>query len=174
MSSPDPTPAVSARIGEVLEELHHSADPRAAALADELTASLVRLYGEGLARIVTSLGAERAEVLCADPLVESLLLIHDLHPWDTGTRIRRALEHFAAYGKVLLDAVDAAGVARVSLAAGPGCGGSRQALRAEIEQAVGAAAPELSGVEVRVSDLPPLLQISPRTGRDPWSPVSPP
>ena len=59
---------------------------------------LVELYGAGLATIVAILGADRdagprlLDALAADPLVESLLLVHDLHPLDADARIRRALE----------------------------------------------------------------------------------
>ena len=35
---------------------------------------------------------QAADALAADPLVESLLLVHDLHPLDADARIRRALE----------------------------------------------------------------------------------
>ena len=35
--------------------------------------------------------------LLADPLVESLLLLHDLHPLDVDTRIQRALDRVRPY-----------------------------------------------------------------------------
>ena len=77
--------------------------PQVAAAAEELVSCLVELYGAGLARITAILGADEAEghqgtgprlldKLVADPLVESLLVLHDLHPLDTSARVRRAVE----------------------------------------------------------------------------------
>jgi hypothetical protein len=164
MTAPDPARSAAARIDELLGELRDSPHPRAAVVADELTGCLVRLYGEGLARIVGQLDAGQVAGLCDDPLVESLLLIHDLHPQDAGTRVRRAVERFSAYAEGVVIEVDAAGVARLNLVARPACGGSLDALRTEIGEAVRAAAPELSAVEVRLSAAPPLLRISLRPG----------
>ena len=45
-------------------------------------------------------GATAARRLAADPLVESLLLVHDLHPVDTGTRVRRALERVTSQARI--------------------------------------------------------------------------
>ncbi|MEU4422565.1 hypothetical protein AB0F81_18195 [Actinoplanes sp. NPDC024001] len=164
MSAPDPAQVAAARVEELLAGLRASPDPRAATAAEELTGCLVQLYGEGLARIVERLGPERTAGLCADPLVESLLLVHDLHPQDTGTRVRRAVERFPAYVEGFTAEVDAAGVAHLSLTAGPACGSSRDALKTEVAEAVRAAAPELTGLRVRVSAAPPLLRISMRPG----------
>ncbi|MBG0565116.1 NifU family protein [Actinoplanes aureus] len=164
MSQDDLARAAAGRVDELLGELHGSPDPRAAVVADELTGCLVRLYGEGLARIAALLGPERVAALCADPLVESLLLVHDLHPRDTGTRVRLAAERFSAYAEVVLAEVDAAGVARLRLTTGSACGGSREALQTEIAEAVRSAAPELSGVEIRLSAAPPLFQVTLRPG----------
>ena len=83
------------RIEEILGSLR-SAGPAAAAAAEELVSLLVGLYGDGLGRIVAGLGDAGQGGLLArlaeDPLVESLLLLHDLHPLDAGTRIQRALD----------------------------------------------------------------------------------
>ncbi|MEV6302412.1 hypothetical protein AB0M02_23560 [Actinoplanes sp. NPDC051861] len=154
------------RVEELLAEARAGGDPRTAVLAEELTGCLVRLYGEGLARIVAALGPERVAELCADPLVESLLLVHDLHPLDGETRLRRAVERAGAYARIRRLEIDGAGVAHLDLEIPPGCGGTREALRAEIETAVHAAAPELSGVEITMAVAPPLLQVSMRPGLD--------
>ena len=63
-----------------------------AAAAEELVGLLVGLYGDGLGRIVAVLGeqGEAGEAMLAkladDPLVESLLLLHGLHPLDVDAR----------------------------------------------------------------------------------------
>src|SRR5260370_7756643 len=89
--------AAGERVEALLAELGSHAGPQVAATAEELVACLVELYGAGLAQIVAILaageeGPRLLDKLVADPLVESLLLAHDLHPLDTSTRIRRAVE----------------------------------------------------------------------------------
>ena len=86
------------KIEALLGELASSAGPQVAETAEELVSCLVELYGAGLAQIVTIVGAD-AEAgprlltgLVADPLVESLLLVHDLHPLDIGARAQRAID----------------------------------------------------------------------------------
>ena len=86
--------AAGERVEALLAELRAQAGPQAAATAEELVSCLVELYGAGLARITEILGEDDAgpklmDKLVADPLVESLLLVHDLHPLDTSARVRR-------------------------------------------------------------------------------------
>ena len=75
----------------------------AAASAEELVRLLLGLYGDGLGHIMEALAAEGAaglkirDRLLADPLVESLLLLHDLHPLDVDARIQRALDRVRPY-----------------------------------------------------------------------------
>jgi Fe-S cluster biogenesis protein NfuA len=152
----DATRAAAERVDRLLAELS-AADPRAAAAAEELTRCLVQLYGAGLARIAEQLGAGRTADLCADPLVESLLLVHDLHPLDADTRIRRALRTIPV--ELEYRGIDAAGVVRLRLTAG-GCGSSRRAVVDRIESAVRQAAPEVAAVDV--DSPPPLLQVTRR------------
>ena len=62
--------------------------------AEDEARQLVELYGAGLARITEIVGEDESgpklmDKLVADPLVESLLLVHDLHPLDTSARVRR-------------------------------------------------------------------------------------
>jgi Fe-S cluster biogenesis protein NfuA len=156
----DATQVAADRIDRLLAELS-AADPRAAAAAEELTRCLVQLYGAGLARIVDIAGAERTAELCADPLVENLLLVHDLHPLDADTRIRRALR--GCPGELEYRGIDAAGVVRLGLAGG-GCGSARRVAVDRIEAIVRQAAPEVAGIEV---DTPrPLLQVTRRPDTD--------
>ena len=98
------------RVGEQVEQLlsalrsrrsGRSADP--AETAEELVRLLVSLYGEGLEHIVAAL-AERGEAgaamlaaLTEDPLVESLFLLHDLHPLSLDERVQRALDQVRPY-----------------------------------------------------------------------------
>jgi Fe-S cluster biogenesis protein NfuA len=153
------------RIDQLLAELRARADRRAAEAAEQLTACLVQLYGAGLARIAERLSPDRLADLCADPLVESLLLVHDLHPMDTAARIRRALNKMRPAAEVDVLGVAQDGTARLRLAGGGGCPSSRQAVVRQIEAVVMRAAPEVSGVDVAIAPAPPpLLQVSMRPG----------
>ena len=105
--------------------------------------------------------------LVADPLVESLLLVHDLHPLDTSTRVRRAVEEVLPQlgshaGDVEYLGLDDQGVLRLRLEQG-GC--SADTVRDLISKAVAAAAPEAAGVGIELVEPPaelPLLQITRR------------
>ena len=149
-----------ARVEALLAELRTRAGPEAAGVAEELVTCLVRLYGAGLETIMRTIGTDVSNtgqrlqaLLVADPLVESLLLVHDLHPLDTSTRIRRALGRLGVGAEFL--GIDDAGVAQVRL--GHGCGSATE----DIEQAVTDAAPEIAGVRFAPREVP-LLQITHR------------
>jgi Fe-S cluster biogenesis protein NfuA len=125
--------------------------------ATEAVQALVELYGEALARFVA--GADPT----ADELLSHLLLVHDLHPVDVETRVRRALDDVRPYlgshgGGVELLGVEE-GVARVRLdGTCNGCPSSAVTLRNAIEEAIMRAAPELEGVDAEgVSEPQPAL-----------------
>ena len=146
--------AAGERVEALLAELRARSGPEAADVAEELVTCLVRLYGAGLAAIMRIIGDNDRLLakLIADPLVESLLLVHDLHPLDADARIRRALGRIGGGAEFL--GVDEAGVAHVRL-------GGHGSTATAIEQAVADAAPETTGVRLVPRD-PPLLQISRR------------
>jgi len=169
--------AAGERVEKLLAELRSHGGPQVAATAEELVGCLVELYGAGLAGIVRILGedseagARLLDALAADPLVESLLLVHDLHPVDIGTRVEQALEAVmprlgAHAGHAEYLGVDDQGVIRLRLErGGHGCNSSAGAYTTAIEQAVADAAPEAAGVDVEVVEVPaelPLLQIGRR------------
>jgi hypothetical protein len=144
-----------ARVEALLAELRARSGPEAGDVAEELVTCLVRLYGAGLEAIMRTIGDDQRlkALLVADPLVESLLLVHDLHPLDTDARIRRALGRLGTGAEFL--GVDSEGVAQVRL--GHGCGSTT----AVVEQAIADAAPETTGVEFAPREAP-LLQITRR------------
>lgn len=149
--------AAGERVETLLAELRTRAGPEAADTAEELVGCLVRLYGAGLASIMRIIGDDsRLKArLITDPLVDSLLLIHDLHPLDVGTRIRRALGRLGIGAELL--SIDDEGVALIRLANGHGHAG----VQADVEQAVADAAPETTGVRIAPREAP-LLQIARR------------
>jgi Fe-S cluster biogenesis protein NfuA/nitrite reductase/ring-hydroxylating ferredoxin subunit len=167
---------VGVRVEELLASLR-SEPGVAAAAAEELVQALVGLYGDGLGHIVAALqdqgapGAEMLDRLTQDPLVESLLLLHDLHPLDVDTRIQRALDGVRPYlgshagGVEYLGVSD--GVARLRLEGScHGCPSSTVTVQLAIEGAVQEAAPEVAEVVVEGMTTPPpaspLLQIGRR------------
>jgi len=132
--------------------------------AEELVRLLVEMYGEGLARIVAQLDTDQLTRLAADDVVESLLLLHDLHPLDVGTRVQRALDRIRPYlgshagGVEYLGVED--GVAHLRLRGScDGCASSTLTVKMAIEGAVQEAAPELTGIEVAGVVDSPLLQV---------------
>jgi len=164
--------ATGERVEALLAELRSQAGPQVAAAAEELVSCLVELYGAGLARITEIVGGDESgpklmDKLVADPLVESLLLVHDLHPLDTSARVRRAVEEVLPQlgshaGNVEYLGLDEAGVLRLRLEQS-GC--SADTVRDLIERAVAGAAPEAAGVAIEMAQLPAeptLLQITRR------------
>jgi len=143
------------RVEALLAELATRCGPEAAGVAEELVTCIVRLYGAGLETIMRTIGDDQRlqALLVTDPLVESLLLVHDLHPLDTDARIRRALGRLGTGAEFL--GVDDACVAHVRL--GHGCGSTT----AVVEQAIADAAPEAVRVEFAPRETP-LLQIGHR------------
>ena len=168
---------VSARVEELLESLKAGGFGRAAPAAEELVGLLVGLYGDGLAQIATILaesgpgGAAMLARFADDPLVESLLLLHGLHPLDVDARIQRALDRVRPYLGSHAGGVEylgvAAGVARLKLEGScSGCPSSTVTVQLAIEGAVLDAAPEVTSVVVEgMTPAPPapaLLQIGRR------------
>lgn len=172
MAAGDDAQAAGERVEALLAELRSQAGPQVAAAAEELVGCLVELYGAGLTRITEILGEDESgpklmDKLVADPLVESLLLVHDLHPLDTSTRVRRAVEEVLPQlgshaGNVEYLGLDEAGVLRLRLEQS-GC--SADTVRDLIEKAVAGAAPEAAGVAIEMAQPPAeptLLQITRR------------
>jgi Fe-S cluster biogenesis protein NfuA/nitrite reductase/ring-hydroxylating ferredoxin subunit len=169
---------VSARVEELLGALNSGSFGGAGPAAEELVRLLVGLYGDGLAQIVAVLTAQGPDgeamlaKLADDPLVESLLLLHGLHPLDVDARIQRALDRVRPYlgshagGVEYLGVTD--GVARLRLEGScHGCPSSTVTVQLAITGAVQDAAPEVSEVVVEgmtAAPEPKLLQIGRRPG----------
>jgi Fe-S cluster biogenesis protein NfuA/nitrite reductase/ring-hydroxylating ferredoxin subunit len=130
--------------------------------AQQLVREVVGLYGAGLERIMHLSGdAGLAERLATDDLVASLLLVHGLHPHDVRRRVSDALDRVRPYlgshgGDVDLievtDGPDGApdgGVVRLAFTGScKSCPSSAVTLELAVEDAVRAAAPEISSIEV--------------------------
>ena len=84
------------RIEGLLEELERLPDPVARERATDAVEALLDLYGEGMARIMRSLG-DGAAAVAEDELVSHLLLVHGLHPVPLETRVQAALDDVRPY-----------------------------------------------------------------------------
>ncbi|MGW7196655.1 hypothetical protein [Streptomyces chryseus] len=175
-------PAVNAeeagrRVEEVIDRLAATGDGTAGAAAEELVRSLMDFYGAGLARILALLdgraarsaktsgsGDEALARLLGDELVAGLLVLHDLHPEDTPTRIARALATVPEHAVEVAGFDDATGALRLRSAGGSGCGCAATAGAAQqaVEDALACFAPEVKAVEIQPpadTSEPVLLQI---------------
>jgi Fe-S cluster biogenesis protein NfuA/nitrite reductase/ring-hydroxylating ferredoxin subunit len=147
-------------------ELEGVADDHARAVAEQLMASVLELYGEGFARVMALIeqagpqGSALRDALVADGVVGSLLLIHDLYPVPLEERVAEALAGVQPYmeshgGGVELLGLEG-GVARLRLKGScDGCAASAATLELAIEKALMEAAPDLVGLEVEGVSEPP-------------------
>ena len=124
--------------------------------AEQLVREVTDLYGAVLMRMMdVALAADLglADRFAADDLVASLLLVHGLHPFDVERRVSDALDSVRPYlgshgGDVSLLGVDA-GVVRLQFQGScKSCPSSSVTLELAVEDAVRAAAPEISSIEV--------------------------
>ncbi|MDQ6752503.1 MAG: NifU family protein [Actinomycetota bacterium] len=151
--------AAGERIGTLLDALG-SGGAVARERAEELVRQITDLYGAGLERILailTSRGPEpdgTLDELLADDLVSSLLLVHGIHPRDVATRIAGALDSVRPYlgshgGDVELLGISEEGVVRLRLLGScQGCPSSSVTLKFAVEDAIQAAAPEVTSIQV--------------------------
>jgi Fe-S cluster biogenesis protein NfuA/nitrite reductase/ring-hydroxylating ferredoxin subunit len=123
--------------------------------AQQLVREVVGLYGAGLERIMQlSDDPGLAERLATDDLVASLLLVHGLHPHDVHRRVSDALDRVRPYlgshgGDVdLLEIADGDTVRLAFKGSCKSCPSSAVTLELAVEDAVRAAAPEISSIEV--------------------------
>ncbi len=155
----DESGALFERVQE-LQSLLDGCEPSVAHdLAEELMSTVLQLYGSGLERILDGVlasgpdGPRIATKLAEDPLVSTLLLIHDLHPVALEDRVQHALDSVRPYmdshgGNVELLSLND-GVARIRLRGScSDCSASSVTLELAIKQALEDAAPDLEGLEV--------------------------
>lgn len=130
--------------------------PVARGRAEELVRELSDLYGAGMYRTLTLVGESNpamVERLAADDLVGSLMLVHALHPHGVERRIEDALDKVRPYlgshgGDVQLLEVEG-GVVRLELQGNcKSCPSSAVTLELTVEDAVRAAAPEITSIDV--------------------------
>jgi Fe-S cluster biogenesis protein NfuA/nitrite reductase/ring-hydroxylating ferredoxin subunit len=121
--------------------------------AEQLVGEVVELYGAGLSRITAAADPGMLNRLVADDLVASLLLVHGLHPHDVRRRVSDALDRVRPYlgshgGDVHLLDIDGDTVQLQFAGSCKSCPSSAVTLELAVEDAIRAAAPEVSSIEV--------------------------
>ena len=137
--------------------------------AEQLVGEVTDLYGAGLERMLgIAVAADPAlvDAFVADNLVASLLLVHGLHPHDVNRRIEDALDSVRPYlgshgGDVkLLGVLD--DIVRLEFAGScKSCPSSAVTLELTVEDAVRAAAPEITSIEVVAPEAAPTATVIP-------------
>jgi hypothetical protein len=164
--------AVSRRIEALVAELEAVPDLAARSRIEELIRLLMLLHGESLSRMLAMIVtpdfvAEQAvERFAADPVVASVLMLHDLHPHDVRTRIERALDLLRSGLGTQVELtllVASAETVRVRIDAAPeGYGAPLEAIRATVDAAIRDAAPDVGDIEVEAAIRPTLIQLTRR------------
>lgn len=149
-----------ARLEELIQELEKIGDEKMRGQVRELVQALLGLHADGLNRALelvydhSSNGDALIGRLAEDDLVSHLLLLHGLHPLPIETRVQNAIEAVKPRlgqhgGSVQLLGVTPEGVVRLQLEGNcEGCPSSRMTLKFSIEEAIYAAAPDVTGLEV--------------------------
>ncbi|MGH7539436.1 MAG: hypothetical protein ACRELC_00380, partial [Gemmatimonadota bacterium] len=158
MSASRDSAAIGAEIESLVQRMGTLEDPEARAQAQQLVRLLMELYGEGLSRMLniarTEGGGPQAVVdrFGNDPLIASLLVLHDLHPLPLQVRVERALAalapHLPPRTHVHLVTAGAESV-RVRIEGhGPGRGPSGGGISVAIDRAIREAAPEIDAIHI--------------------------
>ncbi len=149
-----------ARIEELIHAIEAIADEKVRTQSRELVEALLEMQGAGLERLMEIIydsgptGQSMIDELGRDELVSSLLLVHGLHPLDLESRVRNALEKVGPRlaqhgGSVELLGVTRGGAVKLRLAGNcHGCPSSILTLKFSIEEAIYAAAPDVTSLEV--------------------------
>jgi Fe-S cluster biogenesis protein NfuA len=148
------------RVEELIAALEGAPDLAVRDQVRELIQTLLHLHGTGLERVLSVVydsevgGSAVIDELSRDQLVSGLLLLHGLHPLDLETRVRNAIEEVKPRlglhgGSVELLSVSPDGRVQLKLQGNcHECPSSRLTLRFSIEEALYAAAPDLTGLDV--------------------------
>lgn len=141
--------------------------------AEQLVREITDLYGAGLERLMglaLRAAPEMVDDVVADDLIASLLLVHGLHPHPVERRITDALDTVRPYlgshgGDVhLWDVAGDPGNYTVRLlfsGSCKSCPSSAVTLELAVEDAVRAAAPEISSIEVVAQQADPVSEVIP-------------
>jgi Fe-S cluster biogenesis protein NfuA len=164
---PESTGVLDARsVGERIERLLEASaasGPLAVERSEELVRLVVTLYGAGLERLLDlaydagALSDDLIEAIAVDPALSPLLLVHGLHPYSVEERVARALDTVRPYmgshgGDVEFLGITEDGVVMLRmLGSCDGCAATAVTLDHAVRDAIEAAAPEITGIELEES-----------------------
>lgn len=145
-------------IERLLAEVENGADPNVRGAVRQLMQLVIELHGAGLERIValiheTGDASGLMDRLTADELVESLLVLHGIHPLGLEARVERAIARARTRlrphrGEVeLLGLEDGAVRVRIE-SKGHGCGSTIEALKEIVESAIYESAPDIASLAI--------------------------
>jgi Fe-S cluster biogenesis protein NfuA len=144
------------RLRQLVDQIQQL-EPAERGRARALVQTVLDLHGAGLAQLLELLRQEEAgrallDRVAQDGLVRNLLLLHGLHPADLETRVREALIRLEPFlcsqgAEVELTAVADEAVRLCLRQNGTGYPMSQATLRAAVEEAIAAAAPDARLVE---------------------------
>lgn len=143
---------VGDQVEALLAEFAEAGDPVGAERAEQLVRLLMELYGGGLERVMElasgAAAADFVERLTEDPLVASLLILHDLHPVPLEQRVEQALAGARRYTGDTVRFIGIDGdVAVFAIDASAGC--TSVTARTAVEEAVAKQAPDVNRVEFK-------------------------
>lgn len=154
MSGPN-EPVGLQNVDRLIARVQGLPDPDARAAALELVKTILDFHASGLDRMmeITSAAGETGWAIMdefgRDALVSNMLLLHGLHPLDTATRVRDALEKVRPYlqshgGNVELIEISGDIVRLRLIGSCNGCPSSSLTLKAAIETSIKELAPEIT------------------------------
>ena len=149
------------RVEQLIREMEEGPESPVRARARDIVRAVLDLHADALKRMMEGVAASDGspeallDTFARDPQIAGVLLLHGLHPLDVESRVRGALDALTPSlreHRVRVAALTIAdGNVRVRLERGPGHGGSAAtALRAQVEDAIVAAAPDAATIDVEV------------------------
>jgi Fe-S cluster biogenesis protein NfuA len=145
-------------IERLVEKIRGAGDLETQQAALELLQAVMEFHERGIDRML-EIASGRGDAGWAliddfgnDPLVSHLLLLHGLHPLDTETRVRDALDKVRPYlnshgGDVQLISVAGDSVRLRLIGSCNGCPSSSLTLKTAVEKSVFEAAPEVTSIQ---------------------------
>jgi hypothetical protein len=118
----------------LIKEIEATADPHTRDRVRRLVEAILGFHEEAVSRVVELAGETAVRGFARDELAASLLLLYGLHPDDFETRVRRAVDR--------IPGVELEGIADFAVRL------KGTAPREGVEQALFAAAPEISAIEI--------------------------
>jgi Fe-S cluster biogenesis protein NfuA len=149
-------------IERLLSEVDRGANPDLRSAVQQLVQLVLDLHGAGLERIVELIreagdSADLLDRISGDEAVESLLVLHDLHPLGLEARIQRgvglARERLRPHrGEVELVSLENAALRLSVRAHGDGCGSAGEALKEIVEAAIYQTAPDIVSLTIETGE----------------------